>query len=65
VGPQTVPTAMSAADVRAVLARAGDLGFVLVGDLEGDVTERMRKASAAATLADAAYGLIRLTFRRR
>ncbi len=65
VGPQTVPTAVSAADVRAILARAGDLGFVLVGDLEGDVTERMRQASAAATQADAAYGLIRLTFRRR
>ena len=52
-------------DVRGVLARSHDLGFVLVGDLDRDITERMRRASTASTRADAAYGLLRLTLRRR
>ena len=29
------------------------------------MTERMRRASSASTRADAAYGLLRLTLRRR
>ena len=47
------------------MARAHDLGFVLVGDLDGDITGRMRAAGGAANRDDAAYGLLRLTLRRR
>jgi SAM-dependent methyltransferase len=65
VGPATAEGALGPADVRAVLARSHDLGFVLVGDLEGDITGRMRRASSASTRSDAAYGLLRLTLRRR
>ena len=62
--------ALGPADVRAVVARAHDQGFVLVGDLDGEVGRRMRSASVAAggTVArvpGAAYGLVRLTLRRR
>jgi hypothetical protein len=52
-------------EVRGVLARAHDLGFVLVGDLDGDIGARMREASSGAHREDAAYALVRLTFRRR
>ena len=48
-----------------VLARSHDFGFVLVGDLDGDITGRMRSASGTSTRTDAAYGLLRLTLRRR
>ena len=48
-----------------MLARAHDLGFVLVGDLDGDITGRMREASGTSTRSDTAYGLLRLTLRRR
>jgi glycosyltransferase involved in cell wall biosynthesis/SAM-dependent methyltransferase len=65
LGPSGAEGALGAADVRGVLARSHDLGFVLVGDLDGDITERMRSASGASTRADAAYGLLRLTLRRR
>ncbi|HEY7717849.1 MAG TPA: glycosyltransferase family 4 protein [Pedococcus sp.] len=65
VGPATAEGALGPADVRAVLARSHDLGFVLVGDLDGDITGRMRRASSASTRSDAAYGLLRLTLRRR
>ena len=65
IGGSQAEGALSPADVRAVLARAHDLGFVLVGDVDGDITGRMRHASGAATRADAAYGLLRLTLRRR
>lgn len=65
IGPPDAEGAVSPADVRGVLARSHDLGFVLVGDLDGDITERMRGASSASTLPDAAYGLLRLTLRRR
>jgi glycosyltransferase involved in cell wall biosynthesis len=65
IGPAGADGAVGPADVRGVLARSHDLGFVLVGDLDGDITERMRGASSASTLPDAAYGLLRLTLRRR
>lgn len=48
-----------------MLARSHDLGFVLVGDLDGDITGRMREASGTSTRTDTAYGLLRLTLRRR
>lgn len=65
LGRSSAEGAVGPADVRGVLARAHDLGFVLVGDLDGEMTERMRRASTASTRADAAYGLLRLTLRRR
>ncbi|WP_323099363.1 glycosyltransferase family 4 protein [Intrasporangium sp. YIM S08009] len=65
LGPAGVEGTVGPADVRGVIARAHDLGFVLVGDLDGDVTARMREAAARARSADAAYGLVRLTLRRR
>ena len=54
-----------AADLRAVVARADDAGFSLVGDLDGDLTARLRRADSVSTDPDAAYALVRLTFRRR
>ncbi|GAB2747646.1 hypothetical protein GCM10027039_01590 [Terrabacter koreensis] len=65
IGPRAVEGAVGPADVRGILARAHDLGFVLVGDLDGDVNARMRDAAARARADDAAYGLVRLTLRRR
>jgi SAM-dependent methyltransferase len=65
IGSAEAEGAVGPADVRGVLARSHDLGFVLVGDLDGDITERMRRASSASTTDDAAYGLLRLTLRRR
>lgn len=65
IGGAGAPGALGPADVRGVLARAHDLGFVLVGDLDGDITGRMRRASDTSTRTDAAYGLLRLTLRRR
>ena len=65
LGRSSAEGAVGPADVRGVLARAHDLGFVLVGDLDGEMTERMRRASSASTRADAAYALLRLTLRRR
>lgn len=65
LGRSSAEGAVGPADVRGVLARAHDLGFVLVGDLDGEMTERMRRASTASTRVDAAYGLLRLTLRRR
>ncbi len=62
--------ALGPADVRALVARAHDHGFVLVGDLDGDVGRVMRSAARVAEgtaprVAGAAYGLVRLTLRRR
>ena len=37
IGPPSAEGAVGPADVRGILARAHDLGFVLVGDLDGDV----------------------------
>lgn len=65
LGRSSAEGAVGPADVRGVLARAHDLGFVLVGDLDGEMTERMRRASTSSTRADAAYALLRLTLRRR
>jgi SAM-dependent methyltransferase len=65
IGGSRAEGALGPADVRGVLARAHDLGFVLVGDLDGDITGRMRQASGTSTRPDAAYGLLRLTLRRR
>ena len=65
IGPPSAPGAVRPADVRGILARAHGLGFVLVGDLDGDVNARMRDASARARADSAAYGLVRLTLRRR
>jgi glycosyltransferase involved in cell wall biosynthesis len=65
IGPVTAEGALGPAEVRGVLARAHDLGFVLVGNLDGDITGRLREAGGAADRGDAAYGLLRLTLRRR
>jgi SAM-dependent methyltransferase len=68
VGDEDPEWAVRPADVRGVLARADDLGLTLVGDVDGSVTARMRRAAtvAAASGGDApAYGILRLTFRRR
>ncbi|HET7800752.1 MAG TPA: glycosyltransferase family 4 protein [Humibacillus xanthopallidus] len=65
IGPPSAEGAVGPADVRGILARAHDLGFVLVGDIDGDVTARMREAAGRARADDAAYGLVRLTLRRR
>lgn len=77
VGEDDPEWAVSPADIRGVLARADDLGLVLVGDVDGDITERIRLASASAREVRAtqpegrrsgavpAYGILRLTFRRR
>lgn len=65
LGPASADGAVGPADVRAILARAHGLGFVLVGDLDGEITTLMRAASEGARRSDAAYALVRLTFRRR
>jgi len=65
IGPRAAEGAVGPADVRGILARAHDLGFVLIGDLDGDVNARMREAALRARADDAAYGLVRLTLRRR
>ena len=65
IGPPSARGALGPADVRGVLARAHALGFVLVGDIDGDVNARMREAGARARADSAAYGLVRLTLRRR
>jgi len=65
IGHAGAEGALGPGDVRGVLARSHDLGFVLVGDLDGDITGRMRQASGASQRTDAAYGLLRLTLRRR
>ena len=65
LGPASADGAVGPADVRAILARAHDLGFVLVGDPDGEMTTLMRAASEDPGRAGSAYGLVRLTFRRR
>jgi hypothetical protein len=64
LGPASADGAVGPADVRAILARAHALGFVLVGDLDGDITALMRAAGEGEQRRDAAYALLRLTFRR-
>lgn len=65
IGPPGADGALAPADVRGIVARALDLGFVLVGDLDGPLTAQMRQAATRARADDAAYGLVRLTLRRR
>ncbi|HRW00932.1 MAG TPA: glycosyltransferase family 4 protein [Tetrasphaera sp.] len=65
LGPATAPGVLGPADLRGVLAHADNAGLRLVGDLDGDLTRRMRRAASVATDPDAAYGLARLTWRRR
>ncbi len=65
LGPAGLEGAMGPAEVRAVVARADSLGFVLVGDLDRDIGARMMAASAGSTSTDTVYGLVRLTLRRR
>ncbi|HEU4997621.1 MAG TPA: hypothetical protein VFT68_01640 [Lapillicoccus sp.] len=70
LGRPGVDDALGPADVRALVARAHEQGFVLVGDLDGEVGRRMRAAGLAAAttpgrIPGAAYGLVRLTLRRR
>ena len=65
LGPASAVGAVGPADVRALLARAHDLGFVLVGDLDGEITTLMRTAGEGSRRSAAAYALVRLTFRRR
>ena len=77
IGEDDPDWAVAPAAIRGVLARAHDLGLVLVGDVDGDITERIRRASASSRElwgtrpqradhgATPAYGILRLTFRRR
>ncbi len=66
IGDDDPEFAVRPADVRGVLARADDLGLVLVGDIDGDLLERMRHARLTAAVGDApAYAVLRLAFRRR
>ncbi len=66
IGDDDPDFAVRPADVRGVLARADDLGLVLVGDVDGDLLERMRTARLGAAVGDAtAYAVLRLTFRRK
>jgi hypothetical protein len=70
LGRPGVQGALGPADVRAVVARAHEQGFVLMGDLDGEVGQRMRAAGTAAAdtperIPSSAYGLVRLTLRRR
>ena len=66
IGEDDPEFAVRAADVRGILARADDLGLRLVGDVDGDVLDRMREARGIAAGGGApAYAVLRLTFRRR
>ncbi len=65
VGPPGAEGALGPGDLRGVLARASSLDFVLVGDLDGDITARVRRAADVAVETDTAYGVLRLTLRRR
>ncbi len=66
IGDDDPEFAVRPAGVRGILARADDLGLVLVGDVDGELLGRMRTARLSAAVGDApAYGVLRLTFRRR
>jgi SAM-dependent methyltransferase len=49
LGPPDADGSVGPADVRAIAARADAAGFVLVGDLAGELTARMREAGRHAT----------------
>ena len=62
--------AVSPADLRGVLARADNAGLSLVGDLDGDITARLRRAADVAAASEGrdpadAFAVVRLTLRRR
>ena len=65
VGGDGEDVVAGAADLRAIIARADDAGFTLVGDVDGELTARLRRAAAVSAEPDAAHALVRLTFRRR
>lgn len=65
VGGSAAEAVGAAADLRAVVARAADTGFDLVGDLDGDLTARLRHASRVSADPQSAHALARLTLRRR
>ncbi|MCH8612316.1 hypothetical protein [Arsenicicoccus dermatophilus] len=69
VGDDGADGALGRADLRALVARAHDLGLVLVGDLDGELGHRLahlaRVARDGGPDADGPYALLRLTFRRR
>ena len=65
IGPSAAEGALGPADVRGVLARSHDLGFVLFEDLRGDNNCSTRRSTGHSNKNDAAYGLLRLTLRRR
>jgi glycosyltransferase involved in cell wall biosynthesis len=66
IGDDDPDFAVRPADVRGILARADDLGLKLIGDVDGDVLDRMRDARTEAAGEDSpAYAVLRLTFRRR
>ncbi len=60
-GGPGAPDAVAPADLRAVLARAADLGLLLLGDIDGDLTPRLRRLE----LDGVGAGLVLLTLRRR
>lgn len=64
-GPAGAPGCVTPADLRGVVARADGLGLRLVGDLDGDLTAKLRRAADAAHDETAAFAVVRLTFRRR
>lgn len=66
----TADGAVGPGDVRGILARADDAGLALIGDLDGDITARLRRAADVAAAEtgrdpDAAYAVLRLALRRR
>jgi len=66
IGDDDPDFAVRPAGVRGILARADDLGLRLVGDVDGDMLDKMRDARTEAAGGDApAYAVLRLTFRRR
>ena len=65
LGPPEAEGALGVADLRGVLAHADNAGLKLVGDFDGDLMERIRRAARNASDPRAAYALARLTWRRR
>lgn len=55
----------SVADLRGVVAQADDLQFSLVGDLDGELTARLRHAAKVSDDPETAHAVVRLSLRRR